>query len=321
MPGVTVDLYAWPLSKVLDGMKAGQKVPTTLLATATANASGRYALAVAPGELKPYANSGGYANMEVQAGTAHWFFPVLAARPSVTQVPALSGLPDPCGGSWTFWRHLRRPWVTVLQGYIVRSRRTKGDTFSTSYSQGASSTLGMDVGGNADNFADATADGTDSESANGTVTFPTLKSKGYAHFQTQFQASEFWQICPDDNSGSHEPYCGPCPKVQCNRGWCLFTAAATGWVGDANVAGAKVFKHPGWTCGYYKKGSGYGESRTKAVTWGAGLSVPSIGFSASAQTGYTKVASISFKFPDYSGYACGSNDVVPKAKQVLIEAS
>ena len=48
MPGVAVDLYAWPSDAVLNAMKPGEFVPTTLLATATTNNAGEYMLRVPP---------------------------------------------------------------------------------------------------------------------------------------------------------------------------------------------------------------------------------------------------------------------------------
>jgi len=52
MSGQTVDLYAWPSDAVLQALKPGQLVPTTLLATATTNSAGRYLLRVPAAKLK-----------------------------------------------------------------------------------------------------------------------------------------------------------------------------------------------------------------------------------------------------------------------------
>jgi hypothetical protein len=221
-----------------------------------------------------------------------------------------------------FSRHLPRTWVPVLQGYIVGSKAMKGDTYSTTYREGASSSLGAVIGTNA-KYVGGDVAGTVSESATGTLTFPTLVSKGYVHDQTQFTANEYWQICPDDNGPDPYPNCGGCPKVQCKRDWCRFLGAASAWVGDAKVKGFKnAFKHPGWTCSSYPGNSGFSEAHTKALTYGAGFSIPLIDFSATAQTGYTTTASIAFKFRKGGpgGYAGGSDKLVPNAQQVLIQA-
>src|SRR5579871_3539019 len=42
MPGETVGLYAWPSDSVLNALKVGKLIPTTLLATATTSGSGKY---------------------------------------------------------------------------------------------------------------------------------------------------------------------------------------------------------------------------------------------------------------------------------------
>lgn len=65
MPGVTVDLYAWPSDAVLLALKPGHLVPTTLLATATTSSAGKYMLRVPAAKLKAAAVESGYANIEI----------------------------------------------------------------------------------------------------------------------------------------------------------------------------------------------------------------------------------------------------------------
>lgn len=97
MPGVTVDLYAWPSDAVLLALKPGHLVPTTLLATATTSSAGKYMLRVPAAKLKAAAVESGYANIEIfSAVGGFWFFPYqtdsLPGRPSapVTVPPALT---------------------------------------------------------------------------------------------------------------------------------------------------------------------------------------------------------------------------------------
>src|ERR1700729_1581995 len=59
MGNQTVDLYAWPSDAVLKAMKPGQMVPTTLLATATTNRTGKYLLMVPTTKLKAAAVESG----------------------------------------------------------------------------------------------------------------------------------------------------------------------------------------------------------------------------------------------------------------------
>jgi len=70
MPGETFGLYAWPTDSVLQALKVGQLVPTTLLATATTNGAGQYMLRVPAATLKAAAVSSGYANLEISSAGA-----------------------------------------------------------------------------------------------------------------------------------------------------------------------------------------------------------------------------------------------------------
>jgi hypothetical protein len=76
VPGVAVDLYAWPPDAVLKEMNPGALVPTTLLATATTSSAGRYMLKVPAAKLKAAAVESGYANLEIVSAVGGiWFLP------------------------------------------------------------------------------------------------------------------------------------------------------------------------------------------------------------------------------------------------------
>jgi hypothetical protein len=316
MPDATVHLYAWPQSEVLQHLKIGQQVPTVLLASATAGASGRYALAIKPGALKPYANSGGYANLEIMAGMSVYDFAVLASAPSVTQIPALKASPDTpadCTG-WELYQHMPRSTVTVLSGYIVGSKGTKGDTYNGNYTNGASSSLAVGVSDSGD-VGSFHATGTNSQSASGSIGYPPLQNSGYQNDRTQFQVTEFENIC---GGGIGKIV----PANHCNPQWtCAWKVEATGWVGDGSAAPAKsAFKHPGWTCaGPYTAGEKFTTTRAKAITWSKGFTVADLDFSGSSQTGYSSSAQLVYHFAK-TGEACGSNDVPAKATEVLTQA-
>lgn len=104
MQGVTVNLYAWPYDAVLQALKPGQLVPTTLLATATTNDTGRYTMRVPMVKLKAAAVESGYANLEIFSPVGgSWFLPYqtgsLPARPSAAVTVNLGGKKKPpsCG--------------------------------------------------------------------------------------------------------------------------------------------------------------------------------------------------------------------------------
>jgi len=156
VPGVTVDLYAWPSDAVLSAMKPGGVVPTTLLATATTSTAGTYTLRVPAARPKAAAVDSGYANLEIGSAAGIWFFPYqtgsLPARPSAPVTVNLGRKPpwicgyDPQGNPYflsrfTLLRHRAPAYAVVGQGYIVRQKHTAGDYVRFKYTQGASHAL------------------------------------------------------------------------------------------------------------------------------------------------------------------------------------
>ena len=148
MPGVTVDLYAWPSDAVLQALRPGQLVPTTRLATATTSSTGKYMLKVPAAMLKAAAVESGDANLEIfSAAGGIWFLSYqtgsLPAQPSapatVNLSPALgvncgkNGSGQPYGFSGFSKLRQRNPaWAIVGQGYIAPSKKTLGDACSSS---------------------------------------------------------------------------------------------------------------------------------------------------------------------------------------------
>lgn len=95
-----IDLYAWPFDKVLQSLQPRQEVPRILITTTTTNSSGKFTLNVSPSVLSANAVSGGYANLEADAGGAAWFFTMKASAPSVTGIhlaDVTSDSPGYCG--------------------------------------------------------------------------------------------------------------------------------------------------------------------------------------------------------------------------------
>ncbi len=165
MGNQTVDLYAWPPDAVLKAMKPGQTVPTTLLATATTNRTGKYMLMVPTTKLKTEAVESGYANLEISSvAGGFWFFAYqtasLPAHPSAPVTVNLgAGKKPACGGpvngtplinnGFTLQRELPAAWAVIGQGYIVRGKKTAGDKVTFSYNRtmttGETTTLGMGI--------------------------------------------------------------------------------------------------------------------------------------------------------------------------------
>ena len=68
--GANVVLYAWPVSKVLSGLRPGQRVPVTRVGSAVTSASGSYVIRMRSlAALQPSAQRNGVVNLEVMAFT------------------------------------------------------------------------------------------------------------------------------------------------------------------------------------------------------------------------------------------------------------
>ena len=119
-PGLVVDLYAWPSNQVLQHLKAGQLVPTKLIARTTASTTGVYSLTVSRAALKAAATTGRYANLEIDAGSAVWFTTEAAASPAITTGHLAVATPDRCTG-WRWYKKLKPATGTVGQSYVFYS--------------------------------------------------------------------------------------------------------------------------------------------------------------------------------------------------------
>ena len=96
-----------------------------------------------------------------------------------------------------------------------------------------------------------------------------------------------------------------------------YKVQSVGW------AGGGIWKFPksapaATHCVVEKHGEGFHTDNETAVTWSAGLNIPQVGFSASAQTGYDHSARVSFRFKGRETVQlCGTNTFPPGAGQVV----
>jgi hypothetical protein len=82
---------------------------------------------------------------------------------------------------------------------------------------------------------------------------------------------------------------------------------SNGWFGtDKYIHPAHGPKYPLWTCGTYHPTDVFTTQNATAVSWKYGLSVPAVGFSAYAQTGYDKTAQVTISFSK-TRELCGTN--------------
>ena len=299
-PGLVVDLYAWPSNQVLQHLKAGQLVPTKLIARTTASTTGAYSLTVPRAALKAAATTGGYANLEIDAGSAVWFTTEAAASPAVTTGHLAVATPDRCTG-WRWYKKLKPATGTVGQSYVLRSGSGVRQSFT--YAVGQSSTLGIGLSGS-NKFGSWSAGGTDTVTKDGSASFPSF-GVGNIWYQTGFKMGEFRDACAAEARDSHPP------EAVAIR----YLARAIGWAGGTSVAKPKRAPRASF-CRSYLKGSTFSTSNEKAVTWSAGLSVTQIGFGASAQTGYDRSAQVTFVF-NRTRLLCGTTDYAPSARQIV----
>ncbi|MGO9295508.1 MAG: hypothetical protein ACLP52_16815 [Streptosporangiaceae bacterium] len=306
VPGAVVRLYAWPSGQVLDSLRHGQAVPRTLLATTTASPSGAYSLSVPRATLRTVAVSSGNANLEVDAGTGSRFFTANTTQPKAASVDissrsrALTDAPDYCTG-WLFQHQLDRDWGTVGGTYIWP--RATGATSTFSYTQGQSSTLGIGESGSGDYGTFGVA-GTESVSSTGTVGFPGGAARDNWEWQSQWRTALY--------------------KDSCTGGQDFYQVRPNSWWGGSQIvdeAEAPTAKH----CSEYLpgKGSYFATRNEAALTWTGSLGVvmPDVGFDASAQTGYSSGAQLTYSFVHATQtlQVCGTNAGPFQAWRTVVE--
>jgi hypothetical protein len=357
MPGAAVDLYAWPSDAVQSALKPGETVPTTLLATATTNKAGQYALQVSPAKLKAAAVELGYANLEIFSPVGgFWFFSyqtgTLPARPSAPVTVNLGGKKRPSCGltprhkpyfftSYKFQRERSPAPAVVGQGYIVRQKpKTVGDTVNFEYDQGSShmqiSTLGVGISGHGLD-AGYQSSGTHTSTATRMETY--APAHGNAWFRTDFKVGQFRGICygPANDSNIPNQNQQHCPKTITDAQGavhyvhkCFWLIKSIGWFGGTSTV---VPKHsprtPAKFCASHEADSGFGGDFGKAVQWSGGFEfgaadgvkgvTGNLKFNASAQTGYDQNDHMYFHF-NHKGYLCGTNGSESTAA-LLVERS
>lgn len=353
MPGVAVDLFAWPSDTVLRTMKPGELVPTTLLATATTNTAGRYTLRVLAARLKAAAVESGYANLEIFSAVGGiWFFPyqtgTLAARASAPVTVNLGRKPtsscgyEPTGQPYSFTgfklQRQREPaWAVVGQGYIIGQRKTKGDYVAFEYNQGASHTQASALGVGISGYGfDAGYNGAGSHASTAT------RSEGYpnehrnAWFRTLFSTGQYRGECigPADHKVPRVRQHGRCPRKYSAVTYvhkCLWMISSTGWFGGATITHPRPTPTaPSRFCAPQAAGSHFDTSNGIAVQWSSGFELGAAlgikganlkaSFNSTTQTGYDANALMHFQF-NHFGFICGTNKAPAKAAILVMRGN
>jgi len=356
MPGAAVSLYAWPSDAVLQAMKAGQQVPTTLLATATTTSAGRYVLQVPVAKLQAAAVESGYANLEIYSpGGGMWFTSYqvssLPAHPSAPVTANLHpNLGVNCGVdnlnrplSFTGFvkiKQLNKAWATVGQGYIVHAKNTEKDYMNFNYDQGTtrSQTTGLGLGISGYGIdAKYNQSGTSTSTADGAQGFP--KENKNTLYQTDFNVGQFRGEChgrEGDNSIKHQKQHGYCPrKYKADNltyyvSKCYWMVRSTGWFGPSDnvLHPSSAPSTPGKFCGHELAGSKPSTHHQEAVQWTSGYEIgaangitgTNANFSGSAQTGYDTDAQLVVVFKQ-TGWLCGTNRDPEFAAQLVVRGS
>lgn len=203
--------------------------------------------------------------------------------------PASStGVPPDTACGWAFVRDLGSEPANVMQSYSTIS----GVLQTFTYGQGQSSSLGVGISSSG-SYGSFSASGTTSVSTNSTQGFARQRNRSFNHFQTYFEISEYYNAC--DRLDMVRPY-------QWNAG--------TNYVHPSGAPGATHCTP------MHHAGDWFEKSTTAATTFGVGFSTP-VGFTGSAQTGYSGTASIKFNF-NVIGQLCGVNNTPPNSPGVLV---
>jgi hypothetical protein len=215
MPGLTVDLYAWPSDAVVSALRPGTMVPMTLLASTTTDAAGGYSLIVPAARLAASAPEDGWANLEIDSpGGGLWFFSYPAGKQAgehaatvtVNLGSSKNSHPWPCGYSaknvaygavGPIYLHKRAPvWATVGQGYIVRDRQDRGDWVNFNYTEGSTQTQASHLGVGLSAYGlNAGYDHYGIHTSTATHTEGFTNSYSNALFQTMFKTGQFRFLC------------------------------------------------------------------------------------------------------------------------------
>jgi hypothetical protein len=348
--GVPVDLYAWPSSAVLMAMKPGQIVPRTLLATATTNSSGQYTLNVPAATLKAAVVDSGYANLEIDSAFGIWFtgYQAGAVKAPATVTVNLAGADgNPCGklpggrGDYNFsgWTLLKKSpnqiptaGSVVGQGYIVPSKKTRGDWVRFDYTNGSSHSQASSLGVGISAYgisAGYSSKGTNTSTAKRSEGWPKMTKN--ALFVTQFNVGEYRAMCggPPNIKVPRRHQHGYCPKKYVTEyvHECLWMVQSIGWSGGATST------HPthepatqGYNCDPQQAGSHFNSDFGAAIEWaskfavGAALKIKGVNlkttFGTTTQTGYDTNALLYYQFTR-GGYICGTNGEPSSATIVL----
>jgi hypothetical protein len=300
--GTNVVLWAWPTGGELTALRPGDAVSLRPVTEAQTDGQGNFALVQsADTDLSKYADPAGHINFEIRASAPHsigyaedWDYsfvgsaadagvrsatgtaPNFTLKPVHTNQNSSRVVPDQGGvgcGPTTLYKNLGQHYVALGAVYIDTSHVTE----QFEYTSGASTNIGVGISpsGTVGSFS---AGGTSSVGTSSTTTFPKHTTKTAKIEWAHFSFSEY------KNSCSGVP------------GTTRYTVRAVEFEGAAHETTAASYPAASY-CQHYDKTSHFNMVRSKAVTWSSGASLGSpVGFTVTAQSGYTSQASLHFYF-------------------------
>jgi hypothetical protein len=213
------------------------------------------------------------------------------AKPNSAGIVNLVETPDGCVGS-QLYKKLGKHATFVGATYATVNRIT----MHFSYGEGSSSSLevGLSDSGAEGSFS---GDGTISESTTFKQGMPTTTKASRNWWLTYFSYAEYIEVCSDGD---------------------LYFVQAYQWDSGDGVRHPKHFpRTPKADCVTELSGSSISDDRTRAATFAVGFTLNApIGFSGSAQTGWTRDAQIDYKW-HVNGTSCGTNNVPPQAAAIV----
>jgi hypothetical protein len=204
---------------------------------------------------------------------------------NVEESPAGCGLPE-------LQTYEGYKWTVVGASFAYKINVSQSFTYGVD--QSSSLSVGLSSTGKTGSFSAA---GTVSVDTSNTQTFPVRT--GYLEYETEFGYAMYRTICFNAKG---------------NGGVSVYTVSSYGWVGGDKVVYPKHAPHA-THCVDESAGSVFSENKTAAVTFSGGFSV--LGFSGSAQTGYSTTASINFTF-HANGKLCGTNAAPGLTPKLLV---
>ncbi|HUD05796.1 MAG TPA: hypothetical protein VMR18_02700 [Candidatus Saccharimonadales bacterium] len=300
---VTISIYRMPTAQQLANLQPGDVVPWHQVARTTATASGVFNVTTAlpSGNMWAVATT---ANDEVGS----WAFPYNKGSPETIPISlsrvavASSDGPEVGVGHCQLILDYDMGPQSTLVGQTYVETDAVHQTFD--YTRGQSSTLGVGFSATA-GFGTFKASGTQNESSSQTYNWPMQGGDQNVHYWTSFDYQMMEQVC--DGLGITGYY--PTPGV------------FSGGDQISNPATAPPVESSRY-CRSILKGTSFSSGSWEAVNWTAGVAMwPTIGFDATAETGYDSGAVIHYDFLAGGRDLCGTNTYSGDAQQLVVRAS